>query len=109
MTLDTCNHTEPRCETEEKCADRERFKRNCESIQFTALDERAFDVRKRDKEFAKDAAAYRRLRANGLQPKGVNKSAVLETMADHRAEVAIGRSITPEERSAYNRNLGAIA
>lgn len=80
----------------------------CLTLRFDKLDERSMDVRKRDKEFAKDSAAYKRLRAEGLQPKGVNKSAMLERAADHKAEVALGRSLTTEERVAHTRDLGAI-
>ena len=78
------------------------------SAQFLSMAPRAFDVRKRDKEFAKDAAAYRRLRAEGLQPKGVNKSAMAETLATHKSEIDMGRSLRPDEKRAFSRDLGTL-
>ena len=79
------------------------------SVQFTSMSPRAEDVRKRDRKFEKDAAAYKRLRKEGLQPRGVDNSALLETMADHRAQVDLGRPIAPEQIKAYNRDIGPIA
>lgn len=78
------------------------------SVQFTSMSPRAEDVRKRDREFEKDAAAYKRLRKEGLQPKGVDKSALLETMADHKTEVELGRSLQKDQVKAFNRGLGSI-
>jgi hypothetical protein len=78
------------------------------SIQFTSMSPRAEAVRTRDREFDKDAAAYKRLRAEGLQPKGVDKSAMLEKMADHKQQVQLGRPLYQDELKAHNRSLGPI-
>lgn len=78
------------------------------SAQFFSMAPRAADVRKRDREFAKDAAAYRRLRAEGLQPKGVNHSAMAETLATHKTEIDMGRSLRKDEKAAFTRDLGTL-
>jgi hypothetical protein len=78
------------------------------TVQWTSMSPRAEDVRKRDREFEKDAAAYKRLRAEGLQPKGVDKSAMLEKMADHKQQVQLGRPLYQDELKAHNRSLGPI-
>lgn len=78
------------------------------SVQFTGVDERSIEVRKRDREFAADSAAYRRLKADGLQPKGVNKSAMAEKLADSKVEIELGHSIPKDQRLAYTRNLGQL-
>lgn len=72
------------------------------SLAFGMADERAYEVRKRDKALVKDGAAYRRLRAEGLQPKGVNRSAELEARADHKFEIKLGRNMTRTEREVIN-------
>ena len=43
---------------------------------------------------AKDAPAYRRLRKDGIQPKGVDGCARLEARANHLAEVETGRLVS---------------
>ena len=73
------------------------------SVQFTSMSPRAEDVRKRDRKFEKDAAAYRRLRKDGVQPKHVDGSALAETLATHKAEIEIGRDLHPIEKKALNR------
>ena len=64
-------------------------------------------MRKRDRQLAVDGAAYRRLRKEGIQPKGVDKSAMLERAMDHKIEAKLGRSMTREERLNYNTQAGA--
>lgn len=96
----SCDHYPP-CGNE--------YRHRLRGITFAQADERAYEVRKRDKDFVKDSAAYKRLRAEGLQPRGVNKSAALETMADHKIEVELGRSISRREATAHTRALGRIA
>lgn len=78
------------------------------TIRFDKLDERSMNVRQRDKDFAKDAAAYRRLKADGLQPRGVDKSAMLEKAANHKSEVQLGRSMHSSEIKSFNREIGSI-
>lgn len=108
MPFDSCDHTEPRCETEEKCHDRERFRLNLQSIQFLSQAPRSVAVRERDKKFAKDADAYRRLKKDGLQPRGVDNSAMAEARANHRLDIELGRDAHPTERKAAVRSFGAI-
>jgi hypothetical protein len=78
------------------------------SLTWGRADERAYDVHRRDKEFAKDAEAYWRLRRQGQQPLGIDKSAMAEAMADHPMELAIGRSLHRIEREALVRQNGTI-
>lgn len=78
------------------------------SAQFFSMAPRAADVRQRDRDFAKDAAAYRRLRADGLQPRGVNFSAMAEKLATHKSEIDMGRSLREDEKNAFTRDLGTL-
>lgn len=78
------------------------------TVQFESANERAIEVRKRDRNFERDAAAYKRLRAEGLQPRGVDKSAMLEAHADHAAQVQLGRPMLKEEIKAVNREIAPI-
>lgn len=97
--LPECEHAEP-CSNAYVCEKR--------SITWGRADERAYEVRRKDREFEKDAAAYRRLRSQGLQPRGVDKSAMAEALATDKIEVEIGRSLHPTERKALTRMNGAI-
>lgn len=65
-------------------------------------------VRERDKKFDKDNAAYKRLRAEGLQPKGVDNSAMAEKLADHKSEIQLGHSLHKDAIKAFNRNVAPI-
>ena len=47
------------------------------------------EIRRRDRQFARDNAAYRRLRADGVQPRGVDKSYMAERLADNKAEIEL--------------------
>lgn len=100
MPAKDCPHTWDPCGNEYRCAKR--------SIQFTGADERSYELRKRDRAFALDSAAYRRLRAEGLQPRGVDKSSTLEVVADHKAEVMLGRSLSTREKNALNRDAKGL-
>lgn len=97
--MEDCEHFPP-CGNAYRCRVR--------SVQWAPADERSYEVRKRDRKFTADSAAYRRMRAEGLQPKGVNESATLERVADHKMEVQLGRSISRRERNAWNREIGAV-
>lgn len=44
-----------------------------------------------ERQLDRDLDAYRRLRKDGLQPKGIDGSARLEARADHKLEVEAGR------------------
>lgn len=79
-----------------------------QTVQFQGVSARAIDVRKRDKQFDKDNDAYRRLRKEGLQPRGTEKVALLESQADHKTDVFLGRKTTDTERKAFTREYGAI-
>lgn len=57
-----------------------------------------------DREFDRDAAAYKRLRADGLQPKSVGGSAILEAGAETRNEVENKRVVPDRKlRNALDR------
>lgn len=49
------------------------------------------DIKATQDALAVDAPAYKRLRRNGLQPKGVDGCARIEALASHPAEVETGR------------------
>lgn len=84
------------------------FKIKLATVQFTSCKPRAFEIRKRDKAFEKDAAAYNRLKKEGIQPRGVDKSSLLESHGTHKTDALLGRPTTDAERKAFNRELGAI-
>jgi hypothetical protein len=59
----------------------------------------AKEVNARDSRWHKDMAAYKALRKNGMQPKGIDGSAVLESRAGDQFEIQTGHLFkTPEER-----------
>jgi hypothetical protein len=45
----------------------------------------------RDRQWARDMPAYKRMRANGVQPKGIDGSARLEAGAETQTELAMGK------------------
>jgi len=51
----------------------------------------------REQQLARDRDAYRRLRAEGLQPRTVEGSAEIEATADHRHEIEMGH-VFPKDR-----------
>lgn len=90
----TCEHAKP-CGNAYICEKR--------SLTFGSMSGRAYEVKLKDRKFEKDAAAYRRLRKDGVQPKHVDGSALAETLATHKAEIEIGRDLHKTERNAINR------
>lgn len=92
--LPECEHVEP-CSNAYVCEKR--------SVSFGSMSGRAYEVKMQDRQFDRDAHAYRRLRKDGVQPKHVNGSALAETLATHKAEIEIGRDLHPIERKALNR------
>ena len=50
----------------------------------------AADVERTQRALAADAPAYKRLRRNGVQPKGIDGCARIEALASHPAEVETG-------------------
>lgn len=94
MRLDGCEHIEP-CGNDYVCRLR--------SVTFGSMSGRAYEVKMKDRQFEKDAAAYRRLRKNGVQPKHIDGSALAETLATHKAEIEIGRDLHPIEKKALTR------
>lgn len=89
-----CNHT-PQCGNDYVCRLR--------SISFGSMSGRAYEVKMKDRQFEKDASAYRRLRKDGVQPTHVDGSALAESLATHKAEIEIGRDLHPIEKKALNR------
>ena len=84
------------------------FSCRVQSVQFESANPRAIEVRKRDRDFDRDAAAYKRLRKEGIQPRGVDKSAQLEASINHKTEAQLGRSLHKDEIKAFNRELTPI-
>jgi hypothetical protein len=60
-------------------------KEHYKSLRF--LDHGEGSYHKRDEQLTKDRDAYKRLRQNGLQPKGLDGSHYVETMARTEAQV----------------------
>jgi hypothetical protein len=66
------------------------------AIASDALPNKRHGVRaanRREEAFEKDGPAYKRLRANGVQPRGIDGAAVVEQMANSVLEVEMGRSL----------------
>lgn len=59
-----------------------------------------------ERQWTTDGDAYKRLRADGLQPPGIDGSAVLEARANHPVEVAAGRTFHPEAINIVTDNGG---
>lgn len=77
---------------------------------------RAADIKQADAAFERDGAAYRRLRADGLQPRTIEGAATLEAGADTKTDVEMGWVGVPrthrgqvEEMAAVNREMGTPA
>jgi hypothetical protein len=60
------------------------------SVQVAATSTPARAQRESDRRFAKDGPAYKRLRAEGLQPPRIDGCAQLEAGAEHRAQIEHG-------------------
>lgn len=99
MRLPGCGHYEP-CSNSYVCEKR--------SVTWGMADERAYTIRQKDKDFAKDSEAYWRMRKEGRQPLGIDKSAMAEALATHPIELEIGRSLHRTERGALVRMNGTI-
>jgi len=84
------------------------FKIKLGTIQFSGYTPQQQDWRQRDRDFARDAESYRRLRKDGVQPRGVDKSYMAERLATHKADIELGRDTHPVERQAVVRSFGAI-
>lgn len=56
----------------------------------------------KERKWDKDMPAYKRLRQDGLQPKQIDGSYVLERNARHEREVEMGRPLTPETISVFD-------
>ena len=108
MPVENCDHMFT-CETEAEHEAKLAYTRDLKTRQFEGPGEYAMEIRKRDRDFAVDNAAYRRLRAEGLQPRGVNKSAMAEKLADNKAEIELGRSLYSDEKDAYRKTYGNAA
>ena len=100
-----CRHY-PLCPDIETHFERLEYGAKLRSIQFADCSPRGIEVRQRDKQFAKDAAAYRRLKAQGIQPRGTNRVAELEANMTHPIEAKLGRKITKNEQHAITAAAG---
>jgi len=65
------------------------------------------NVEAREKRWAKDMPAYKRLRAQGLQPKSIDGSAHLEARAETRFEVESGQ-VLPGQAKKIETAVSAI-
>lgn len=100
-----CRHY-PLCPDIETHWERIEYGAKLRSIQFADCSPRGIEVRQRDRQFAKDAAAYRRLKAQGIQPRGTNRVAELEANMTSPVEAKLGRSLTKNERHVLQRTVG---
>lgn len=57
----------------------------------------ALSVKRREREWDKDMPAYRRLRADGTQPKNIDGCAELEARASTRDEITMGHIFSKAE------------
>jgi hypothetical protein len=60
----------------------------------------------KEKRWGRDMPAYRRLRREGLQPKQIDGSAVLEQRAETKDEVAAGTVLTDRQRRQLREVTG---
>lgn len=58
-------------------------------------------IEQKDKDWAVDAPAYKRLRQQGYQPPDIEGSAALETRAVDPMEIEKGKILGPEKVQAY--------
>ena len=63
------------------------------------------DTTEREKRWDRDIPAYRRLRHNGLQPKGIDGSAALEARANDQFEVEMGHIVPRHLKSRVQEGL----
>ena len=103
-----CDHEYPPCRDQVDHQARVEYREHLLGIQFEGASEHAIEVRKRDRKLAVDGAAYRRLRKDGIQPKGVDNSAMLEKAMDHPIEAKLGRSLLSDERDTLKRHLPQV-
>lgn len=65
-------------------------------------------VEQREKDLRKDLDAYKRLRQDGLHPKGIDGSHKLEAHVESQFDIDLGRIIPKEEKSRVEEGF-AIA
>lgn len=59
-------------------------------------------VTEKERKWEKDMRSYKSLRRDGLQPKQIDGSYVVEQNANHKREVEMGRPLTPEAISVFD-------
>jgi hypothetical protein len=67
------------------------------NVQFAKPSFSSLNTTLTERRWEKDMPAYKRLRQNGLQPKGIDGSAQLETRANDRLEVEMGHLLNKGE------------
>jgi hypothetical protein len=69
----------------------------------------AIEIVGRDKQWDVDMAAYKRLRADGVQPRSVDGAAVVEREATHEMEIKMGRTFNVKNKDAKFREGNDIS
>jgi hypothetical protein len=59
-------------------------------------------VTEKERKWELDMPAYKRLRQNGLQPKKIDGSYVIERSAKDAREVELGRPLSPETKAVFD-------
>jgi hypothetical protein len=59
-----------------------------------------------EREWDKDMPAYKRLRADGIQPRDIDGCAKLEAKAETTREIEAGQVLTPSQRRQVSEMLG---
>jgi hypothetical protein len=75
----------------------------------TAGGAEAATVSAREARWSRDMPAYARLRADGIQPKGIDGSARLEATATERVEVEMGRVFGPRHKAKVREGVALSA
>ncbi len=75
------------------------FKEHIQGVTFASTGELS-RVNAIEKQWDKDGAAYKRMRAQGLQPKDIDGCARLEAKANDTSELQIGRPLAKREVKA---------
>lgn len=78
------------------------------SVQLNTSAAGATEVNQRERRWDRDMPAYKRLRKNGLQPKGVDGCAELETRATEKFEIEMGHIVPKHAQSHVKEAMATV-
>lgn len=74
-------------------------------VQINTSSAGAAEVNERERGWDRDMPAYKRLRKNGLQPKGIDGCAELETRAHDKVEIEMGHLFDKSQTSRVKEGM----